>query len=283
MGQSGLLGLLDADVGLVAGRAQGGDVLQTQVAGCTQKVELIDGQRRQVLQGIEGVVGGDLLDQPGLAQGDAIGGGQLLELVVGGYGLTEDRAVKGLGLQQSVDLFGQLCLQGGGHVRILGVYADENGIGQFVQIPVAQHGTDEGVDGDVQTVAGKVHVAQDDPAVLVVRHDRQHALPPVDLDFHTGIDVQGHGGGHGVIGVVLMQAHPAPRQQQQGGGRACGPPGPLGHGPFLGQDRHFCGLPLTAGKDGVQGIRRGVGKRLADFVLYILFFHVCRSPFSHRV
>ena len=265
-----------ADVGLVAGLAGGGYVVQLQGAGLADEVQFIDRERSKIFEGIAGVLRHDLLDELGFAGGDAVLVCQSLQLAVGRDGLAEDRTLEAAGLKQGVDLTGQTGLQSLAALRVGIVHADQNGICQFVDIAVAEHGADEGVDGHVKVAALEIHIADDDFGILVEGDNVQHLFVFVYFDFNAGVDVQRDGGGHGVAGLPGSGTGAQRDDQGQYGGDGAEATGKillvlrLCHRNY----RSFLCFALRA--DGIQNVRGGAGVGALDLVVQFLFGH--RGP-----
>ena len=276
LAQGKLLGLCLTDISLVAGGANGFHL------GCClsrghQQIQFVDGQGGQFFKGVEGIFLKDLLNELGFARCDAVLLRQLTQTAVILDGLAQHRAAESVGLKKFADFLGKPRLQLRTPDRIIVIHADENGIGQFAEIAVLEHGPNEGVYRHVQIAAGEVHVPHDGFSVLVQGEDLQHPLLPVDLDLHTGIDIQGYRGVHGVIDTVGLKPENTPRDQAEAGGHADQFPCP---GIFLlfvlFHDCHVSFLFRTVGEDSVPCLRHRVGTGLPEPLVDLALGHCCR-------
>ena len=270
-----ILGLILADIRLGAGRS---GALHPAGAGDIrpQQVQLVDGQGGQFLKGMEGLFGDDVPDQLGLADGDAVFIRKLPQVIILYNSLAQHCAGEGLRLQQLADLGGQALLQGRAPGGILVVHADENGIGQLIEVSAFQHGADHCVHSYIHIAAGKIHVSHDDLAVLVQRINLQHPFLFVHANLHAGVDIQGDGGIHGVIDPIAVQAKAAAQNQAQARRKSGQPKGP-GFVLLMIQCHllHTAFLCSAIGKNSVQHVRGRMGIGLPDLFVELTLCHGC--------
>ena len=151
LGQSDLHGLLQTDIGLVAGLAGDGHAAGVRLLGLEQQVQVVDRQPRQGLKGQGGVGVQNSLNQRRLARRDAVGlrlAGQ--GLVSGGDGLSHHRGVQRFSRQQAADVRHQTLLKGLGLGGVLVGHGDQDGIFQLVNVSVLHHGANQRVDRHVE-------------------------------------------------------------------------------------------------------------------------------------
>ncbi len=268
-----------ADVALVAGGSGGVHALQALPAGHADQVQLIDGQPHQGLEGVAAVLADDGLDQLGLAQGDAVflrQGGQLVGLA---YGLGQHGALKGIGAEQRVHLFGQLGLELRAFFGVVILHADEDGVGQLGQVAVAQHGAQQRVHCHVQVAALQLHIPKDNFAVLIQGFYGNYGFILIEPKLQAGVHIQGHHGGYRVGTGVAVDPQAQAKHQHQGGGQG-GCPHPYRAGFFTIYNCHFCSISFllfALGENSIQDIGRGLFKCLLQFLFCFPVRHAMLS------
>ena len=169
MGKGRALRFLRRDIGFGTGGAGLCDGIGSQVAGSGNQSDLIDGQRCKGGERQRGILRNDLLNQGGLAQRDLVLLREGRQFGILRDALGEHRGFHGVILENSADGLTDGLLKLGGTIRIVVFHRDQNGVLQVVQVAVLDHGTDQGVDGDLQIGSFQLHIAQNDLGILVQR------------------------------------------------------------------------------------------------------------------
>ena len=300
------LGGIRADIGALAGRSGGSDtpggqngggtvgpanddsvlVLEVSVLlGGIDEVQLVDSQPHQALKGL-GVVAAlhDSLNEGGLTGGNAVLLGLPAQLLVILEGLRKDGAVDLGAGQGGVGLGGELLLELLAPLHVVVLHGDEDGVGQLIHVAMLEQGADDGVHCHIHRHALQIQPFQNHLAVLVLRCGGNYLLILVDLQFHAGVDVQGDHRGHCVVALIVVAGSAAHHDQCQAGRYGQGHPFFLARA-LLGRilfrhGNHNSFLRLTAGKDSLQVIGRGMGHCLLQAPLQLLVIHRGSSPSS---
>ena len=108
-------------------------------------------------------------------------------------------------MQDGVDLISQAFLKLRALGRILIVYADQDGVGQLIQIAVAEHRAYECVDGDVKVASLKIHIADYNLRVLVSGIYCEALFFFIYLNLNGRVYIQRDSGGNGIISPICLE------------------------------------------------------------------------------
>ena len=272
------LGLVDAYIALGAGGAGLADGGITYAAGACDEADVVHREGSQGFGG-EGRVGGtDLEDEFRLALGDAVLLREGCALAGGGDGLGQYRGLKAAVAHGAADEVADLLLQALGLCAVAVFDGDEDGVADVVKVAVHEHGADEGVYGDVEARARKIHIADDGFGVVVEGLHLEDLIALVHDDVEAGVNIQGDDRGDAVLSrqvcaVCIAQSEVSAEAHQHEGGRH-------GYGEkaiFLLFDfvhRYYISFPGFAGfEDAGQLIRGRVLGKAANALFYLLVIH----------
>ena len=271
-----LLRLLLADIGLVAGGAGGGDILQVRLLRLGQQVQLVDRQLGQIVKLQQGILVDQPLDERRSACGNLVGARHFFQLLVAPQRLTEDRALDGVGVEQLADFLHQLLLQRLALLPVAVFHRDQNGIRQIADVAVLQHGADQRVDRHIQVGVSQIHPIQNSLRILVERLRLQHLLPAVYLELDAGVDIDGHYRIHPMVGGVAPGAPEGARHNQQGGSRAR-QSHPAGSVPLPGNLLSFRPRSHTLGSTVLQRLGSRVIDCHSELALNLSILHIISS------
>ena len=142
--------------------------------------QLLHREGRQLVKGEISVLL-DGLNQSGLANGDVVLSCLILQLLVRGQGLAEDRGLGLLVQKGSAHLIRQLLLQPGGPLDVCVLHGNQNGGGDAVQVAMLQKASHNGVHRHIQVGALQGHIRQHFLGFGVESLNLQHLFAAVDL------------------------------------------------------------------------------------------------------
>ena len=267
------LGLCLTDVALLAGCADDRHLRRRRRFLAQQQIQLIDGQRCKLVKGMQRAPAENILNKLRLAKRDAILLRHLLELAAPDHGLAQHRGAERVRLEQPIDLRAQARLQIRSADGIVVIHADQDGVRQLIEVAVLEHRADQSVDRHVQAAAGKVHIADDDPSVLIQRLYVQHPFLLVDLELHAGVDIQRDRRIHHMVHTVAFESKAAPKEQAQARRRCDQRAQPCVFLFFCCHGDYTSFLLITIGKNGIQHIRRSVFIRLPELFIQLPICH----------
>ena len=267
------LGLFLTDVALLAGCADDRHLRRRRRFLAQQQIQLIDGQRCKLVKGMQRAPAENILNKLRLTKRDAILLRHLLELAAPDHGLAQHRGAERVRLEQPIDLRAQARLQVRSADGIVVIHTDQDGVRQLIEVGVLEHRADQSVDRHIQAAAGKVHIADDDPSVLIQRLYVQHPFLLVDLELHAGVDIQRDRRVHHMIHTVAFESKAAPKEQAQARRRCDQRAQPCFSLFFCCHGDYTSFLFITIGKNGIQYIRRSVFIRLPELFIQLPICH----------
>ena len=209
------------------------------------------------------------LNQSGLAYGNAVFSGNIIECLILRDGLADHSSVKFIRMEKCIYLFGKLRLQPQTFFGILTIDTNQNGIGQLIEIAVPQHRANQGIDGYIQIAVFQIHVAKDLFAILIQCRCSQHSLVTVQFQLHTRVHIQRNGGNYSMILLICAKAKADHQCQSCSQGGYSGPAKIL----FLCHRDHSSFLHLTIGENRIKNIGCGLLEGLPDPGFNFSIFH----------